>query len=330
MGKKLVSVIVPAYNSGEFIEESLRTILSQTWEAIEILVGDNASSDDTEALVRNMMALDSRIKYFKHEVNIGYSKNCNKLIEEAKGGYICIYHSDDLYDPRIIEKQVEVLDSNEGVIGCFTNFSPMNSDGSEAKDKKPYSYSSNSVLVDHDYFIEKLLEERYNPIFCPSSMIRKNAYRKVGGYTENLNIIFDQDMWVRLLALGNFIVLNEELVKYRFHDKQLSYVYRDPEQVVVSPMVSHIETYLKGYSTEYDCIYREKIERLYAADFVMKAFLSVGYSEYSSFSAMLNKSKEYYLFSGGDHKNYSKIKAIQRLPVVCSYVICKIIKLILK
>ncbi|MDE1294017.1 glycosyltransferase family 2 protein [Vibrio aestuarianus] len=307
--KPLVTIIIPTYNAANFIRESLLSIVNQTWENIEIIIGDNASTDDTESRIEDIIKEHKHIVYIKNKENVGYSKNCNDLMKMSKGKYISIFHSDDIYSPFIVEEQVKYMEEHPRILGCFTNFTPIDEDGDIIKGRiKSYSYKDKFVIYDRKDFISELLENRHNPLFCPSSMIRKEVYDRVGGYSEDLFEIFDQDMWLRILTIGKLAVINNELVKYRFHNKQLSYIYRDPQLLEVSPFVTNLAKYLERNDKN-----TSKINRLYSADIIFKSQLAAKNNQsYEHCKRLIVESKNYYVFSLKDGFNYLKFFIYQK------------------
>src|SRR3990170_7727880 len=107
--KSLVSICIPTYNSARYLRQCLDSIASQTYKNVEVIISDNASTDDTVSIINEYMN-----KYgFKlniNPVNIGACANFNKLISLARGKYIAIYHADDVYEQTIVEESVRVLD----------------------------------------------------------------------------------------------------------------------------------------------------------------------------------------------------------------------------
>ena len=190
MKKKLVSICIPTYNGGEFIEETLKSIVGQTYKNIEIIIGDNASTDDTCEIVEKYQKKDSRIKYYKNEINLGLFANCNKLISMSTGEYVGIYHSDDVYDLKIIEKEVDVLDNNNDLLGVFTLYERINEHGEILKNTE-YPIISNKEIskVYLDEYINIILEKGGSCFCCPTSMIRRHIYEKLNGYDGGLKYV---------------------------------------------------------------------------------------------------------------------------------------------
>jgi glycosyltransferase involved in cell wall biosynthesis len=107
--KPLVSIIVTTFNSKRFIENCLYSLINQTYSNIEIIVIDDASSDDTENIVRKLMKKDKRIKYYKLKYNVGTYAAKNIAINYTNGEFVTCHDSDDFAHPQKIEKQVRPL-----------------------------------------------------------------------------------------------------------------------------------------------------------------------------------------------------------------------------
>lgn len=108
----LVSVIMPSYNTGRYIADSIRSVRSQTYENWELIIVDDCSADDTDEIVEPFLS-DPRIKYFKNEKNCGAAVSRNKALGEAKGKWIAFLDSDDLWVPEKLEKQIKFMKEND-------------------------------------------------------------------------------------------------------------------------------------------------------------------------------------------------------------------------
>jgi glycosyltransferase involved in cell wall biosynthesis len=114
-----ISVIIPTYNSGEFIVDTVESVLAQTLEASEILIVDDGSTDHTRALIEGIG--DSRIRYVRQE-NAGVSVARNTGLSLATGEFIAFLDADDLWRPTMLEKQAALLNHDPGISCAFTNF----------------------------------------------------------------------------------------------------------------------------------------------------------------------------------------------------------------
>jgi glycosyltransferase involved in cell wall biosynthesis len=116
---ELVSIIMPSYNTGRFLAESIRSVLAQTYENWELIVVDDCSTDDTDAVVAGFT--DPRIRYIKNEKNSGAAQSRNRALREAKGRWIAFLDSDDLWEPEKLALQVEFMERG-GYTFSYTNY----------------------------------------------------------------------------------------------------------------------------------------------------------------------------------------------------------------
>ncbi len=103
----LVSIIMPSYNTGKFIAESVNSVLAQTYENWELIIVDDCSTDETDAVVSELD--DDRIIYIKNEENSGAAVSRNRALREAKGKWIAFLDSDDLWEPTKLERQLAFM-----------------------------------------------------------------------------------------------------------------------------------------------------------------------------------------------------------------------------
>lgn len=293
VSRKLVSICIPTYNSGDFIEETLKSIIEQTYKNIEIIIGDNASTDNTYDIVQKFQKIDSRIKYYKNEINLGYSGNCNKLISMAKGDYVAIYHSDDIYDLKIVEKEVEVLEANIDLLGVFTIYEKIGEHGEIIKNSKYPIISDEEVIkVNLDEYINIILEKGGSCFCCPTSMIKKDIYNKLNGYDVDLKYIEDQDMWGRILLNGSIGIINQKLLKYRIHSKQGSSIYFDNQRTDRALPLNHIKNFIRENLLEDK--FTDKILKAEAIDCITLAKLALKRKDYDFFHEKLIESRQLY------------------------------------
>lgn len=115
----LVSIIMPSWNTGKFIAESIQSVIDQTYENWELIIVDDCSTDNTDEVVA--MFNDKRIKYLKNKKNSGAALTRNKALREAKGEWIAFLDSDDLWTPEKLEHQLRFMKKN-GYTLSFTEY----------------------------------------------------------------------------------------------------------------------------------------------------------------------------------------------------------------
>ncbi|WP_195600003.1 glycosyltransferase family 2 protein [Longibaculum muris] len=108
----LVSIIMPSYNTANYIEESIQSVLNQTYTNWELIIVDDCSTDNTDEIISKFLE-DKRIHYFKNEKNLGAAVSRNKALREANGRWITFLDSDDLWNSLKLEKQINFMISND-------------------------------------------------------------------------------------------------------------------------------------------------------------------------------------------------------------------------
>ena len=109
--EELVSIIMPSYNTANYIVESIKSVLAQTYTNWELIIVDDCSTDNTDEIVQPFLS-DERIKYFKNEKNSGAPVSRNKALREAKGQWVAFLDSDDLWFPEKLERQIAFMNNN--------------------------------------------------------------------------------------------------------------------------------------------------------------------------------------------------------------------------
>src|SRR5688572_12302291 len=109
-----VSVLIPTYNYAHFLDETIQSVLDQTFTNFELVIVDNCSTDNTDEVVQKYLT-DTRISFYRNETNIGLVGNWNKCLDYARGEYIKYLCADDKFRPELLEKFVAVMDQNPGV-----------------------------------------------------------------------------------------------------------------------------------------------------------------------------------------------------------------------
>ncbi|HRS68168.1 MAG TPA: glycosyltransferase, partial [Paludibacteraceae bacterium] len=125
---QLVSIITPAYNSSKFIEETIQSVLAQTYTDWELLITDDCSTDITLEIVEKYAAQDSRIKFFVLDQNSGAAAARNNSLARAQGKYIAFLDSDDLWLPQKLAWQLSYMQEHDCAFS-FSDYTLMNEDG---------------------------------------------------------------------------------------------------------------------------------------------------------------------------------------------------------
>jgi glycosyltransferase involved in cell wall biosynthesis len=317
MDTESVTIGVPVYNGEKYIGETLKSILSQTYRNIEVIVSDNCSVDSTVEVVREIAKSDPRVRLNVNKQNIGFSGNLNTLIGLADTDYIALYHADDVYDPRIVEVEKGYLDANPDIAGCFTLANHIDGEGRPKKDGNPFNLIKEDIRVDLDMFIENLCLQGCM-FYCPTSMISKKAYQAVGGYDTGLKYIEDLDMWTRLLERYDLGIVGEKLFKYRIHANQGSSYYTSRKRTELTVDVLFLEKYLKNHPSLMDKN-KSVFMRKMAMEYIALARNAIYAGDYDYFLVCIEKSKEYCSI-----KNWSKYGIMQRYASFPLYLLVRL------
>jgi glycosyltransferase involved in cell wall biosynthesis len=209
----LVSVVVPAYNAELFLRGSLDSIVRQSYAATEIILMDDASTDDTGKIAQSY---GDRIIYHRQPRNRGQFGNVDDGIALARGKYIAVYHSDDIYEPEIIAREVAFLERHPEAGAVFALDIFINAEGKEwGRLQLPPSIRSKELL-DYRTILNTILRHK-NCIFrAPSSMVRADVYGSVGPYRgREYPAAGDFEMFFRIARHYPVGILNEYLFRYR-------------------------------------------------------------------------------------------------------------------
>lgn len=211
MEKPIVSIIIPAYNAGKYIKQTVESVIGQTYKNIEIIVIDDGSKDKTAEIVKSFG--DPRVIYIFQENN-GQSAARNAGIKIAKGKYISFLDSDDLFLPQKIERQVDFLESNPDCGVCYSKIYHFFSD-------QPEKLYYNPIPNYSGYIFDKLLTHSVvNPL---AAVMRKEYLDKYGGFKEDWRRCDEQYLWLKMaFNKVKFCYLDEVLGHYRINRESMS------------------------------------------------------------------------------------------------------------
>lgn len=204
----LVSVVIPVYNGGRFLAETIESVLNQTYENIECLVINDGSNDNTSDVAK---AFGSKIRYFD-KPNGGVSSARNVGIENSRGDLVAFLDADDLWLPKKIEVQVELFCKNDNVGLVYSGVKMIDEYGvltGEVHDKFEKDPVTRILLLQTPVFITM------------TGVIPKKVFKAIGNFDENLSTSADADMVCRIAEQFRLIVVEQPLALYRRHFGQM-------------------------------------------------------------------------------------------------------------
>ena len=214
-----ISVILTSYNHEKYIREAIDSVLSQTFTDFELIIWDDASSDESWSIINSYS--DPGIKAFQNDETRRGIYGINKAIKGITSGeYIAIHHSDDVWEKEKLAKQVEFLDGHPEVGAVFTNALAIGEDGKPLND--PEHFYSNIFDQQNQTKYQWLNYFFYhgNALCHPSVLIRRQCYQDCGLYRFGLAQLGDFDMWVRLCLKYEIHVLPDRLVRFRVRENE--------------------------------------------------------------------------------------------------------------
>jgi glycosyltransferase involved in cell wall biosynthesis len=221
-----VSIGLPVRNGQRYVAQAIESILAQTFTDFELIISDNASTDDTEQVCRRYAAQDPRVRYYRQTHNIGAAANFNRTFELATGRYFKWAAHDDLIEPTYLEKCVEVLEADKGVILC-QSLVWMGPDWGERVDTYSHAWWGTDRPRQSERFAARL-----GTSYCTDvlGVIRTDVLKTTPLIAEYIGS--DRTLLVELALRGRFGLVPEHLFLNRTHHERLSHfmIYLTPAQ----------------------------------------------------------------------------------------------------
>ncbi len=211
-----VSVITPAYNAAEYLPAALNSVLTQTFSDWELIVVDDGSTDNTQAVVAALgERFDGRLKYF-YQANRGLPAARNAAIEQSTGEYLALLDADDVWLPNRLERTVAELDRQQHVGIVHSQVARIDPTGRviEKPPAPPAKYLSGSI--------SRHLYHRRAHILCPTVLFRRTCLHSVGVFDEHMRATEDRDLWFRIARHFDVAYIPEVLAYYRISPSSMS------------------------------------------------------------------------------------------------------------
>ena len=241
MDKPTVSIFIPCYNSAQFLEKTINSIINQTFSDWELVLVDDGSTDKTKKMIRDWTKKDKRIKGVFHDKNYGVAKALNTGLKNTRGKYVLFMGSDDLLEPKALEVCIEILEKeNANAVTFDVELIDENDKSLNIKLSEFFDNELPQTVKSIDLFEELIIGK-----FLHTAVIKKDII-------ENYKIVFEEKLkhlndflfFLDVAAVTKFFYVPQPLYKYRRHSKNLS-----------------LDT--KGYFKDYE-IFRELIRKKYS------------------------------------------------------------------
>jgi len=206
---------MPVYNAADYLEQSIRSILDQTFSNFELIIVNDGSTDSSATIIERMRALDSRIIVIDLQDNKGISAARNAGIAVARGEFIACMDADDISLPDRFRLQYDFLRANSDVVlvGGMARFIDRHGTLSIGSDGTGSRHSTVNLLC----FPPKIVTAVH-----PLIMVRTEALKAIGGYDMNMRVAHDYEMFIRISRLGRIAHIDQSILHYRIHGENIS------------------------------------------------------------------------------------------------------------
>ena len=207
MTDNLVSVIMPSWNTADFIAESIRSVIAQTYTDWELIIVDDCSADNTDEVVASFH--DSRIRYFKNEKNSGAALTRNRALREARGEWIAFLDSDDLWEPEKLERQIAFMKKN-GYVFSYHEYMKID------EQSKPLG-----IYVSGPERVTRRKMYNYGYPGCLTFMYNAKKFGLI--QIKDIKKNNDYAILLKLCKKADCYLLPENLAKYRIRKRSISH-----------------------------------------------------------------------------------------------------------
>ncbi len=254
----LVSVIIPSHNREKYLERSVRSVLNQTYDNIEVIIIDDNSIDNTENLINLLQQEDKRILYIRHETNKGAQAARNTGIYASKGEWIAFLDSDDEWLPKKIEKQLSYASEFDASVVYSEAY--LRDDNLQNNEMKLFG------IPPFSGDIYKNLLANPGPMY-QGLLVRKSCFEKISYLDETIVSYQEWDTSIKLAKYYNFIFIAEPLYIY----------YKNINNSISTDIKRDIQGYLQILTK-----YHDEIDKVAGKNSLIKHYLIIAKKYYST------------------------------------------------
>ena len=220
----LISVVLPVYNGEEYLEESIESILNQSYQNFELIIINDGSTDDSQMIIKKYLFND-KIIYISRS-NKGLIKTLNEAIRISNGTYIARMDQDDICFPNRLEKQLNFIRKTNSILTGTQGYLINNEGNKIGKVNLPLEHKA----------IVKSLCKLSSGFIHPSVMFNKEAVQNIGGYNHNYQHAEDFDLFLRLSRIGKITNQENRLIYLRKHETNDSFL--NAEDQITNSIIS--------------------------------------------------------------------------------------------
>jgi hypothetical protein len=239
-----VDVVIPCYNYGKFLTESVNSILCQEDVDIRILIIDDCSPDNTQEIGERLASIHECIEFRRHTFNKGHIETYNEGIEWANSDLFLLLSADDYILPGSLGRAAKIMADRPDLSFVFGSAILQYDEGALVRNEplSRYGGSVPTVLSCHD-FVQALGGQNIVP--TPTAVVRTSAQKQTGGYSKELPHAGDLAMWLLLAAAGPVGFINEPQAVYRIHAQNMSRAYLSVRLPDIQQRLAAFELFLQ-------------------------------------------------------------------------------------
>jgi len=232
----IISVLMSAFNAEKYIEETIDSVLNQSFKNFEFIIINDGSTDTTEKKILSYK--DSRIRFFNNKKNIGLTKSLNRGLKIAKAKYVARIDADDLLTKDYLKKKLEFFKKNKdiAIIGSWVEVIDQNS-----KKIKIIKYNLDPVIIKWSMILKNQIAHS-SAFFVKDIIIKEGAYKEIYRYSQ------DFDLWFSVSRKNRIINIPQPIVKYRVHKNSISLDFKKSKKqrkIIKEIIFNNINYYFK-------------------------------------------------------------------------------------
>jgi glycosyltransferase involved in cell wall biosynthesis len=234
--EKLVSICIPTYNGGKYLQEALNSVKSQAYKNVEVIISDDNSKDETLAICQKFKEESDFPVYIYHHIPDGIGSNWNYCVEKSNGEYIKFLFQDDILFPNCLSEMVDILVKKTQIAMVVSKRKLIYTENYLTDELKTWidMYGDlqrslnlvfdkmgiciiNNRIFKRDVFFSNPLNKIGEPV---TVLLRRNVFDKTGFFNTELKQILDFEYWYRVLKTESIAIMNYPLVGFRLHEEQ--------------------------------------------------------------------------------------------------------------
>jgi glycosyltransferase involved in cell wall biosynthesis len=255
--RPVVSIVMPTFRRAHHLRDSIGSLLRQTFTDLELIVHDDASPDDTQAVVASIA--DPRVRYFRNARNLRMPANLNAGLSHTRGRFVLVCHDHDLYEPDLVERMVSALSADGGIAYVHAGLEVIDESGVPTGRMHVANYAARS---DGLAWARYMLGRFDSPV-CANTMVPRRFYERAGLYDPDFGFVSDVEMWLRLALTGDVAYVARPLIHVR--EREAGHEYFSMRWEVADTMVRMLKLYhSRAYSglagTVRSALFRARVE----------------------------------------------------------------------